>query len=42
MVSENRVLRKIFGPKRDVVTGDGEDYTMRSFRISTAHQIVFG
>jgi hypothetical protein len=32
-VSKNRVLRKIFGPKRGVVTGSGEDYIMRTFMI---------
>jgi hypothetical protein len=30
-VFENRVLRKIFRPKRDKVTGSGEDYMLRSF-----------
>jgi hypothetical protein len=29
-VSENRVLRKISGPKRDEVTGSGKNYIMRS------------
>jgi hypothetical protein len=29
-VFENRVLRRIFGPKRDAVTGNGENYIMRS------------
>jgi hypothetical protein len=29
-VFENRVLRRIFGPKRDEVTGNGENYIMRS------------
>jgi hypothetical protein len=29
-VYENRVLRRIFGPKRDEVTGNGENYIMRS------------
>jgi hypothetical protein len=29
-VFENRVLRRIFGPRRDEVTGNGEDYIMRS------------
>ena len=28
-VFENRVLRRVFGPKRDEVTGDGENYIMR-------------
>jgi hypothetical protein len=27
---ENRVLRRIFGPKGDEVTGNGENYIMRS------------
>ena len=29
-VFENGVLRRIFGPKRDEVTGEGENYIMRS------------
>jgi hypothetical protein len=29
-VFENRVLRRIFGPKRDEVRGNGENYIMRS------------
>jgi hypothetical protein len=29
-VFENRVLRRIFGPKRDEVTGNGENYIVRS------------
>jgi hypothetical protein len=40
-VFENRVLRKIFGPKRDVVTGSAEDYITRSFMICTPHQKSF-
>jgi hypothetical protein len=32
-MSENRVLRKIFCPKRDQITGSGEDYIMRSLMI---------
>jgi hypothetical protein len=36
-VLENRVLRRVFGPKRDEVRGNGENYIMRSFMISTAH-----
>ena len=38
-VFENRVLRRIFGPKRDEVTESGEDYVTRSFVICT-HQIL--
>jgi hypothetical protein len=29
-VFENKVLRRIFWPKRDEVTGNGENYIMRS------------
>jgi hypothetical protein len=29
-VFENRVLRRIFGPKRVELTGNGENYIMRS------------
>jgi hypothetical protein len=28
-VFENRVLRRVFGPKGDEVTGNGENYIMR-------------
>jgi len=41
-VFKNRVLRGIFGPKRDEVTGSGENYTMRTLIICTAHQILIG
>jgi len=41
-VSENTVLRRIFGPKRDGVTGSGENYIMRSLMICTPHPILFG
>jgi hypothetical protein len=33
-VFENRVLRRVFGPKRDEVTGNGENYIMRNLVIS--------
>jgi hypothetical protein len=42
MVFENRVLRGIFGPKRDEVTGSAENYITRSLIICTPHQILFG
>jgi hypothetical protein len=35
----SRVLRRIFGPKRDEVTGDGENCIMRSFMIFTHRQV---
>jgi hypothetical protein len=38
----NRVLRGVFGGKRDEVTGSGENYIMRSLMICTAHQILYG
>jgi len=41
-VLENRVLRRIFGPRRDEVTGGGENYIMRSLMICTPHPILFG
>ena len=41
-VFEDRVLRGIFVPKRDEVTGNGENYIMRSLMIGTANQILFG
>ena len=36
------MLSKIFGVKRDGVTGSGEDNITSSFRIFTAHQINSG
>jgi hypothetical protein len=36
---ENRVLRRIFGPKRDEVTGVGENCIMRSFITCTLLQV---
>jgi len=41
-VFENRVLRRVFGTKRDVVTGGGENYIIRSLMICTPHPILFG
>ena len=41
-VLENRVLRRIFGPKRDGVTGEGENYIIRSLMICTPHPILCG
>jgi len=39
---ENRVLRRIFGPKRDEVTGSGENDILRSLMICTVDGILFG
>jgi len=41
-VYENRVFRRIFGSKRDEVTGEWRRYIMRNLMICTAHQILFG
>ena len=41
-VFDNRVLRRIFGPKRDEIPGKGGNYIMRSLMICTPHQILFG
>jgi len=42
MVFENRVMRRIFGPKRQRQQGNGGNYIMRSLMICTPHQILFG
>jgi hypothetical protein len=39
-VFENRVLKRIFGPKREEVAGSGEDCIMRSFITCTLHKIL--
>jgi hypothetical protein len=39
-VFENRVLRKIFEPKRNEVTGSGENYITRSFMRGAAHEAL--
>jgi hypothetical protein len=36
---ENRLLREIFRPKRNEVTGVGENYIMRSFITCTLLQV---
>jgi hypothetical protein len=41
-VFENRVLRRIFEPKRVEVTGEWRELHMRSLMICTAHSILFG
>jgi hypothetical protein len=40
-VFENRVLRRIFGPKRDEVMGELENYIIKSFITCTLHQVYF-
>jgi hypothetical protein len=39
-VPENRVLRRLFEPKREEVPG--KDHILRSFIPSTLHQILLG
>jgi hypothetical protein len=41
-VFENRMLRRIFGSKRDEVTGNGENYIMTSLVICTPYPILCG
>ena len=41
-VFERRVLRRVFGGKRDEVTGSGENYIMRSLMICTPHPVLLG
>ena len=41
-VFENRVLRRVFGPKRDEVRENGENYIMRSLVICTPYRILCG
>ena len=41
-VFENMVLRRIFGPRRDEVTGNGGHCLTRSLMICTPHPILCG
>jgi hypothetical protein len=41
-VFENRVLRRIFGPKRDEVTGEWRRLRNKELYACTPHQISFG
>jgi hypothetical protein len=36
------MLRRIFGPKRDEVTGNGENFIMGSFMVCTPHPLLCG
>ena len=38
----NWVLRRVFGPKKDEVTGNGENYIMRNLGIFTPYPILCG
>jgi len=39
---QNRVLRRVFGPKRDGVKGNGENYIRRSLVICIPYPILCG
>ena len=41
-VFENRVLRRVFGPRKDEVTGNGENYIIRSLVICNIYPILCG
>jgi hypothetical protein len=41
-VCENRVLRGIFGSKRDEVIRKWKNFIIRSLMICTSHQALFG
>jgi hypothetical protein len=41
-VFENRVLRRIFGPKRDEATGEWRRLLNEELYASTTHQVLFG
>jgi hypothetical protein len=41
VVFENRVFRRIFGSRRDNVSGNGVNYIMRSLMICTPHPVLF-
>ena len=41
-VFENRLLRRVFRPKRDDVTGNGENYIMKSLVMCTPCRILCG
>jgi hypothetical protein len=41
-VFENRVLRRIFGPKRDEVTGDLRKLNNEEFNYCTPRPVLFG
>ena len=41
-VFENRMLRRAFGPNREEVTGNGENYIMISLVICTPYPMLCG
>jgi hypothetical protein len=41
-VFENRMLRRIFGPKRDEVTGEWGKMHNEELNVCTSHPVFFG
>jgi hypothetical protein len=41
-VSKNRVVREIFGARRDEITGSAEDHVTKSFEICASYQMSLG
>jgi hypothetical protein len=41
-VFEKRVLRRMFGLRRDTITESGEDYVMRSLMLCILHHMLLG
>jgi hypothetical protein len=41
-VLENRVLRRVFGPKREEEAGGGEDCTVKRLITRTLHKLLLG
>jgi len=41
-VLENRVVRRIFGPKRNEEQGSGENYIMRSLTLRLLMSYIYG
>ena len=41
-VFEKRVLRRVFGPKRDGITGNGKNYIMSSLVICNPYPMLCG
>ena len=41
-VFENRVLRRISGPKNDEIKGEWENYITRNLMICTPYPVLFG
>jgi len=38
--NEGKVMRRIFGPKKEAVTWSGENHTLRSFIVCALHPVL--